>query len=44
MVPCTAQEIRERIELKAGAVFMLKEVPELLFWHLGLEFVRGDVK
>lgn len=38
-IPCNVEGIRRRIENNAQEQFILMTVPELLFWHLGLEYV-----
>lgn len=41
-IPCTIQDIQNRIERNAEESFILSNVPELLFWELGLEYIGTD--
>jgi hypothetical protein len=41
-VPCTTLEILERIEHSHIEGFVMKEVPELFFWNIGLEYIDSD--
>lgn len=43
-VPCTVEGIRRQIERNAQEQFMIRTVPELFFWSLGLEYVGPDIK
>jgi len=40
MVATTLDEIKKRIEQNATEEFIIKEIPELLFWELGLEYIE----
>lgn len=40
--PSTIKEIQARIERNAQEQFIIKTVPELLFWELGLEYIDTD--
>ena len=42
-VPCTASDIQKSIEKNAEEVFVLRTVPELLFWDLGVEYFGKEV-
>lgn len=42
MTPTTVTEIQEKIDKNAEEEFIIKNVPELLFWELGLECIGGD--
>jgi len=42
MVATTLKEIKEQIEKNTTEEFIIKSVPELLFWELGIEYIGND--